>query len=552
VTGPVATGKTLSLSTMALNYSAAFNHSSTGFYVCYTEGDGSPTAPWVNSGIRLTISKVYSVGSKPITIEADNAAGALTHGEFSVGSLHQDQSSPETAQFMPLEYNLPGYLNTLHIPTPESAWVSFVAVYLSSNTSMGAAMAYNPCATGDVAAQLPDNLHSGPQLATNGNFTIPQDPRTKTFPATTIIGDSHHTITLEERTTLDETKIFAMCYAHGNGTTQDETWRDSLVRFRFKDLTPPKIIASKFDYVGRYTDGRIEEALKIAPNITEIGGIITDGFQTGVKGVMVDGIIVLRFDESVRAGNGYIRFKPMDGQAENETRIVAANDTTQVDFSCRDLLPECPEYAHRGMCTPNIGELPSFDFSTKICQKSCGNCSVVNTGNRMTDSVSIDLTARLDTVKTNYSILIDADAFTDDALEPNFHSGYVAGNMTFQTRDCPTLCCDYFSFASVNCTCVSCIDPNSWGIPECQFWNDYKAYQRCEAYLPCHSPLPHGCGPNYFLGWHRHPAYRPDEATTYVTTAGTLDDMDPLSRALGQDAPVILEPQTTQLNPRMP
>ena len=37
-------------------------------------------------------------------------------------------------------------------------------------------------------------------------------------------------VTMPQSTLLDETKTFAICYAETDGTTSDNSWRDTLIR----------------------------------------------------------------------------------------------------------------------------------------------------------------------------------------------------------------------------------------------------------------------------------------------------------------------------------
>merc|ERR550537_188140 len=81
--------------------------------------------------------------------------------------------------------------------------------------------------------------------------------------------------------------------------------------------------------------------------------------------------------------------------------------------------------------------------------------------------------------------------------------------------------------------------------PQCQFWNDHAAYQRCTTYLPCYPPPSTGCGPNYFLGWKPWPDYRPQDTRNMASTAGAEAES-------ALSPPVVLEPRNTRLDPKMP
>merc|ERR1712159_522379 len=77
-------------------------------------------------------------------------------------------------------------------------WLSLVDASLNNNA---------PCVVGSIAAHVADTAHSGPLQAASGTkeITIPQVPL------------------------MDASATFTVCYAEGNGTTSDTTWRDSYI-----------------------------------------------------------------------------------------------------------------------------------------------------------------------------------------------------------------------------------------------------------------------------------------------------------------------------------
>lgn len=383
---------------------------------------------------------------------------------------------------------------------PQMAWVSFVDAELDSVPTLGESAPTNPCSSGQVAAAEADNLHSGAIFVNHGAFTIDQSAKSITIPATTV-PDGVRTVTLQDSILLDLTRIFTMCYAFETGLPDDPSWRDSYVRLKFKDQTVPSLVTVDPPHAAREVD--------------------------------VNTKVVLKFSESVQAGTGSIHFTPLAG---GTPLSVPAADSRQVEFSCSDLLPDCPSLAARGMCTPTIGHIPSYDFSTKVCQKSCTNCTSRNSGGRATDTVTIDLFKHFNTDNTTYAVSVDSTAFKDDALEPNAFEGVSNLQYHFTTKNCHTLCCHHYEYTSQNCTCVPCNTAASLNDPNCQFWNEWKTYQRCVPYLSCYKPKPEGCGPNYFQGWHAYPAYRPQDQRQFLKT----------------NPPVEQEPRTMQMYPTFP
>jgi len=164
---------------------------STIFSVCFTDGDGSTSATWMDSGIRLTTSKVDT----------------LLYGTYSTSYSIRTMSSHNIAA---ATNRLPQVANkaifTFVGDIPANKWASLADSSLNS---------YNPCVDGTVAAATADSTHSGLLTAAAGTkvFTVPQ-------------------ITL-----LDETKTFAVCYATGHGGTNSSAgWQDTYLRVQMSKL----------------------------------------------------------------------------------------------------------------------------------------------------------------------------------------------------------------------------------------------------------------------------------------------------------------------------
>jgi hypothetical protein len=170
--------KTVTLDTSSLSSAAVFS-------VCYSEGSGSSTDSWFDSGIRLTVSKMTGLqyGSPIRLMTSANIAEATNR-------LPQISNMVLT------------YVGDL----PASKWMSLVDSTLNSN---------NPCDLNSVAAAAADTLHSGAMKGSNTKQVIvPQ---------------------LSSSTLLDISKTFAVCYAEVDGSNEDQ-WADSYVRIQMSKI----------------------------------------------------------------------------------------------------------------------------------------------------------------------------------------------------------------------------------------------------------------------------------------------------------------------------
>jgi len=145
----------------------------TQFAVCYADGTGTTSdATWRDSYIRLKISKLYSITSKRVS---HNTWGQI-------------DGAPA------LSIQLAGGLSS-------SSWL---AISESSQSN------FHPCSQAE--AGLPsDAYHTGPSQAT-----------------------SH--VVVMNTTGLDASREYGVCYAEGDGSTGDTTWKDSGMR-----VTVPKV-----------------------------------------------------------------------------------------------------------------------------------------------------------------------------------------------------------------------------------------------------------------------------------------------------------------------
>jgi len=189
------------------------------FAVCYSTNNTN----WHDSAIRLTVAKLNSITYAPL---ATYVVPRYLDNLWSVeGSL--DQTTFEILPQHPnIQLNYTGQIAAGH-------YISIVSVDLSplSNTDNGLK---NPCVVNTIAAAPADSLHSGPLQAANGTKKV-------TVPQTTF---------------LDESKLYCVCYATGDGSTSDTTWADSYIRVRMsmvESISAQSIVHRTAGHIAAFT-----------------------------------------------------------------------------------------------------------------------------------------------------------------------------------------------------------------------------------------------------------------------------------------------------------
>jgi hypothetical protein len=186
------------------------------FAVCYTDAVGDNTATWVDSGLRLTLSKVTTLEYQQFSTS------------FPVRSWPSNNVRPAT-NVMP------------HIPLAgvkfvgdlsNYKWLNLVKVSLNSN---------NPCVDGTTAAGKMSSTHTGATISGGGSGK-------EVYFAQSWV-DSHGT---RHGTYLTHGEIYAVCYCETNGQTFDTTWRDSYIR-----VASSKLGSLTSHSITHFTDGSI-------------------------------------------------------------------------------------------------------------------------------------------------------------------------------------------------------------------------------------------------------------------------------------------------------
>jgi len=165
------------------------------FAVCYTESN--PAISWLDSGIRLTVSKVTSIQYGLST--------SLTRTMISTNLAAATNRLPQLGDAAIITYI--GDLTT-------DKWLSVVDSALVADAATNGGNANNPCVSGSVAAASTDSTHSG---------------AFKAFAGAKIV-------TISQSILLDVTKIFAVCYAENSGLVGDTTWQDSYMRVKISKI----------------------------------------------------------------------------------------------------------------------------------------------------------------------------------------------------------------------------------------------------------------------------------------------------------------------------
>jgi len=151
---------------------------------CYST-DGSS---FKDSGLRITLPQIH-------TLHYQGAPVSITARDRGMTSIHLATNKLPQVQSIQLTYE--GGITGVGGGLAAGKYVSLVTT--ASNSG-------NPCVNPTVAAASADTTHSGPVTAVGNVVTVPQ----------TVL--------------LSETQVYAACYASGDGSVTDDTWRDSYIR----------------------------------------------------------------------------------------------------------------------------------------------------------------------------------------------------------------------------------------------------------------------------------------------------------------------------------
>jgi hypothetical protein len=245
------------------------------FAVCYTEGDGTAAATWIDTAIRLTVSEIKEL-----------QYGGPHETNFPVRTMYSTNVMAATNRLPQVQNIVVTYVGDL----AGAKWLSLI-----DSTLNGA----NPCVNGTVAAAGEDILHSGAAQAAS----------------------STKVVTLPQSTLLDATKTFAICYAEADGSNTDLSWRDSYVR-----LTITQIHSLRMLTVSHFTFGTI--ANHNNTELTYTGSLASNKWVS-----LVDETFNAKFpcaDGTVAAG---VQDSQHSGATEGTNLSVLSVDTTVLSTS---------------------------------------------------------------------------------------------------------------------------------------------------------------------------------------------------------------------------
>jgi hypothetical protein len=195
-------------------FDTSYMDTSKVFALCYTDAGGTVSADWADSGLRLSLPKVYNVQYSsqtdgPNVLEtADTMDGVCRPGIQSV-------ACPEKLDTMPR-----GHTSN---PLPTNTFPRGIAAALTYRGTLPAAKHLSLVST-DTYGVNPCVL---PFYAGG-----PSSSRTTKSTA----GTGSMTVTLPQTTDLEAEGYFAVCYAEGSGDIYDHTWRDSYIRLTISQV----------------------------------------------------------------------------------------------------------------------------------------------------------------------------------------------------------------------------------------------------------------------------------------------------------------------------
>lgn len=255
-------------------------------------GYSQPVATAKNKATRLIQSIEVSFGSCHTRMILNHCQASLQPAaEIVPNVLPQMQASCAYVQTM---YEISLLISTIAQDMPivyvgdldNSQYISMVAIDDSLNSR-------NPCVDPSIAAAEADDLHSGAVQSCVSYENL-----------CTAIGDGATTsgnkeVTIFQDEYLNDAYSFAVCYAEGDGSTSDSTWRDSYIR-----VTISKIQSLVTTGVTHTDHGLIPDHVSATPLQIEYTGTLGDGYYISLV------------DETLGSGNP-CAYPSVAGQAED-------------------------------------------------------------------------------------------------------------------------------------------------------------------------------------------------------------------------------------------
>lgn len=176
------------------------------FALCYGVGP-EPISALEDSGIRITVSKVTMV--KYLDMKFNNPTTAEVYSKYTREMTSITRATNKFPQEADQYLVYDGLLAA-------QKWLALI-----DNTENEGVDGPNPCLNPAVTSLTGDSTHSGASKgASSGSVAYQQK-----------------TVTFAQDTLLDESKVYAVCYAEGDGTASDYTWRDTYIRLTMTKVT---------------------------------------------------------------------------------------------------------------------------------------------------------------------------------------------------------------------------------------------------------------------------------------------------------------------------
>jgi hypothetical protein len=307
------------------------------FAVCYAESGGITSSQWRDSGIRIRRSKIKKVWYGVETAKFGEGSARATYNRNP-----DDPNGIATDMFPQIASAQLKYEGELQ----ENMKISLVDASLQDEAGDGG----NPCGYPKWAAkaanagtpgatQTDERAFSGKVDAVGKIATIPQ-------------GSGN----LLNAGTEASPKIYAVCYAEGDGSDSDDTWADSYARFKI----------SKVEALGHHN--MLHTTNGILPKTTRAGGsaVAAEKLLLGYTGSLAVGANTIKFtlvhaNTNAVTANGITIFEPCKLKSNAETAAGATASGVLATENGKKIVPISTADLNSGTITGNT--LTTYEFA---------------------------------------------------------------------------------------------------------------------------------------------------------------------------------------------
>jgi hypothetical protein len=280
------------------------------FAVCYTESGGISSSQWRDSGIRVRRSMIVQM---EYGVDITRFGDGFMRPTFNRNTANYNGIATDTFPQSPgakLRYN--GEL-------PTGSHISLVAQ--GENWD-------DPCGKPAVAAAAAGSAKAAADGSPTGGAATDADKRLYTGKASAAANSKVVSIAQATGNLLDHSKVFAVCYATGDGSATDSSWADSYARFKIS-----KIESLTHHSVEHTTTGVLP---RTGAAVTIEGVTVQTKVDIGYKGSLAAGantrVSFVNAAQNSVATNG-------DGVAINQPCIVEANAEATAGATASGALP---------------------------------------------------------------------------------------------------------------------------------------------------------------------------------------------------------------------